>query len=336
MESPVDRWVGWSGLRHFSSQPTCQRRWTVVPLLTAPHVRRVPRGETTSSELPRPVPATRGTPGGEKAVMSVTRVLLLACFALLVSFTVPAMAAECQGEPAVAAEDAGIHAPFDGLLRAFVHDGVVDYGCFQVHERQLDDYLRNLADVDLGELSRGEQLALWIDAYNAFSIKLILSRYPKIASIKEIPRRWDRKDWTVGGQKYSLDQIENEILRKQFHEPRIHFAIVCASKSCPDLAPEAYLDTRLDEQLDRAAHRFVADPGKGSKVAHGKSALGRSVDKLYLSSIFKWFRADFERGGTLVDFVMPYLTGDERFFVEEANGDPPIAFLDYDWTLNGK
>jgi len=249
---------------------------------------------------------------------------------------ISAGAAECSGEPAVAAEDAGIHAPFDGLLRAFVHDGVVDYGCFQVHERQLDDYLRALADVDLGELSRGEQLALWINAYNAFTIKLILSRYPKIASIKEIPRRWDQEDWTVGGRKYSLDKIENEILRKQFHEPRIHFAIVCASKSCPDLAPEAYLDTRLDEQLDRAARRFVADPGKGSKVARGTSPLGRSVDKLYLSSIFKWFRADFEREGSLVDFVMPYLTGDERFLVEEANGDPPIAFLDYDWTLNGK
>ena len=105
---------------------------------------------------------------------------------------------------------------------------------------------------------------------------------------------------------------------------------------CPDLAPEAYLDTRLDEQLDRAAHRFVRDPDKGSKVASGRSPLGRSVDKLYLSSIFKWFRADFEREGSLVDFVMPYLTGDERFFVEEANGDPPIAFLDYDWSLNGK
>jgi len=336
MESTVDRWIGWFGLRDFSSQPLRQRRWTAVPRLIASHVPRVPRGETTSSEVRRPVPATRGTPGGEKAVMSVTRGLLLACFGLLVSFTVPAMAAECQGEPAVPAEDAGIHAPFDGLLRAYVHDGLVDYGCFQVHERQLDDYLRDLADVDLGELSRGEQLALWINAYNAFTIKLVLTRYPKIASIKDIPGRWGLKEWTVGEKKYSLDEIENEILRKQFHEPRIHFAIVCASKSCPDLAPEAYLDTRLDEQLDRAAHRFVADTGKGSKLAKGRSPLGRSVDKLYLSSIFKWFRADFERGGTLVDFVMPYLTGDERFFVEEANGDPPIAFLDYDWSLNGK
>jgi len=237
----------------------------------------------------------------------------------------------------VPAEGTGIHELFDGLLRAYVHDGVVDYGCFQVHERQLDDYLRVLADVDLSELSRGEQLALWINAYNAFTIKLVLSRYPKISSIKDIPGRWDGKDWTVGGQKYySLDEIENEILRKQFHEPRIHFAIVCASKSCPDLAAEAYVDTRLDAQLDRAAHRFVADPLKGSKIARGTSPLGRSVDKLYLSSIFKWFRADFEREGSLVDFVMPYLTGDERFFVEEANNDPPIAFLDYDWSLNGK
>jgi len=308
----------------------------VVPLLTARRVPRVPRGETTFSEVPIPVLASRDTPGRENAVMSVTRGLLLACFPLLVSFAVPAMAAECTGEPAVPAEGSGIHAPFDGLLRAFVHDGVVDYGCFQVHEDRLDRYLRDLDAVDLTNLSPGDQLALWINAYNAFTIKLILSRYPKIASIKEIPRRWVRKDWTVGGEKYSLDQIENEILRRQFREPRIHFAIVCASKSCPDLAPEAYLDTRLDEQLDRAAHRFVADPGKGSKVARGTSPLGRSVNKLYLSSIFKWFRADFERGGTLVDFVMPYLTGDARFFVEEANSEPPIAFLDYDWTLNGK
>jgi hypothetical protein len=260
--------------------------------------------------------------------------LLGVCLALLSA--APVTAAECQGEPAVPAEYAGIHAPFDGLLRAYVHDGVVDYGCFQVHERQLDDYLRELARVELGELSRSERLALWINAYNAFTIKLVLSRYPKIASIKEIPRRWKRQEWAVAGKKYSLDQIEHDILRKEFHEPRIHFAIVCASKSCPDLASEAYEATRLDAQLDRAAHRFVTDPRKGSRVARGTGSLGRSVDELYLSPIFKWFRKDFERGGSLVDFVMPYLTADERFFVEEANGDPPIAFLDYDWSLNGK
>ena len=262
--------------------------------------------------------------------------VLLLAVVLLSTLATSAIAAECKGEPAEPGEDAGIHALFDGLLRAYVHDGVVDYGCFQVHERQLDEYLDKLADVDLTQLSRGEQLALWINAYNAFTIKLVLSRYPKITSIKDIPDRWTKVDWTVGGRKYSLDQIEHDVLGKEFHEPRIHFAIVCASKSCPDLASEAYLDTRLDEQLDQAAHRFIADPHKGSRVVTHTDVMGTTTGKLYLSSIFKWYRKDFERDGSLVDFVMPYLTAEERFFVEEQDGNPPIAFLDYDWSLNGK
>jgi hypothetical protein len=268
--------------------------------------------------------------------MTAMRLLSLVCVSSVLCLAAPARAAECTSEPAKPADDAGIHALFDGLLRGYVHDGVVDYGCFQVHERQLDDYLTKLAQVDLDELSRGERLALWINAYNAYTIKLVLRRYPKITSIKEIPDRWSTKEWTVGGKKYSLDQIEHDILDKEFDEPRIHFAIVCASKSCPDLASEAYLDTHLDEQLDRAAHRFIADPSKGARVVSSTDEMGRTTGKLYLSRIFKWFRQDFEHDGTLVDFVMPYLTADERFFVEQEDGNPPIAFLDYDWSLNGK
>jgi hypothetical protein len=247
----------------------------------------------------------------------------------------PASAAECTTEPAAPAADAGIHAPFDGLLRAFVKDGVVDYGCFKAYEARLDTYLQVLARINPAVLSRDKQLALWVDAYNAFTIKLILRRYPEIGSIKEIPRRWSREEWTVGGRNYALDQIEHDILRKQFREPRIHFAIVCASDSCPDLASEAYLAGRLDEQLDRAAHRFLADPRKGAKVVQARDLLSRTTNKLYLSAIFKWFREDFERSGSLVDFVKRYLPGDVRSVVASAGNDLDIAFMDYDWTLNG-
>jgi hypothetical protein len=248
----------------------------------------------------------------------------------------PAGAADCQGEPLPPAPESGIHAPLDGLLRAFVKDGVVDYGCLQAHEAQLGTYLQVLARIDPSALSRDSRLALWINAYNAFTLKLILSRYPALASIKEIPRRWEREEWTVGGRRYSLDAIEHEILRREFHEPRIHFAIVCASKSCPDLAAEAYLAARLDEQLDRAARGLLADSRKGARVAREKGLLGDLHNKLYLSAIFKWFREDFERGGSLVDFVKGYLPADARTFVEVAGGDLAIDFMDYDWTLNGR
>ncbi len=249
---------------------------------------------------------------------------------------VTARAASVRDRPLLPpAPGSGIHAPWDRLVRSFVHDGVVDYGCMQAHEAQLDRYLALLAALDPARLSREAQLAVWINAYNAFTVKLILHRYPGIRSIKEIPRRWKVRDWTVGGSRYSLDQIENEVLRARFHEPRIHFAINCASRSCPDLASEAYLAARLDAQLDEAARRFLRHPNKGARLVRERGLFGTS-DRLYLSAIFKWFRPDFERGHTLMGFITPYLAPATRARLAALGGRVEIAYRKYDWSLNGR
>ncbi len=138
----------------------------------------------------------------------------------------------------------------------------------------------------------------------------------------------------VGGERYSLDDIEHKILRKKFKEPRIHFALVCASKSCPSLLPEAYVAERLDEQLTAAAQAFLTDPAKGFRLERKRVGDG-DRSRVYLSSIFKWFRKDFEADGrSLVEFIAPYVPEDGRAFLEEQGEGVSIRFLKYDWSLN--
>lgn len=244
---------------------------------------------------------------------------------------VPARSADCTpaAEPA---PDAGLHAPFDRMLRAWVRDGRVDYRCFQANEAMLDRYLAALNAADPDALSRSDALAFWINAYNAYTIKLILDRYPRLKSIKDFWRPWGRSDWRVGGREYSLDNIEHGILRKRFGEPRIHFAIVCASTSCPKLAPEAYVGGRIDEQLTQAAQGFLADRERGHRL---ETAADGGDATLRLSSIFKWFGEDFEsKAGSLLAFVTPYLPQGERERVERQGDRIKVQFLPYDWTLN--
>ncbi len=138
----------------------------------------------------------------------------------------------------------------------------------------------------------------------------------------------------VGGERYSLDDIEHKILRKKFKEPRIHFALVCASKSCPSLLPEAYVADRLDEQLTAAAQAFLTDPAKGFRLERKRVGDG-DRSRVYLSSIFKWFRKDFEADGrSLVEFIAPYVPEDGRAFLEEQGDVVSFRFLTYDWSLN--
>ena len=230
-----------------------------------------------------------------------------------------------------------LHEPYDKLLRAHVKNGWVNYKAFKQQEARLDAYLKTLAQTDPAKLTKSERLAYWINAYNAFTIKLILRRYPKIKSIKDIPGRWDRREWTAGGKTYSLGEIEHQILRKRFNEPRIHFAIVCASKSCPDLPSEAYTAKRLDRQLTAAAKRFLADTKKGLQTRREKGFLWGHNNYVYLSSIFNWFAEDFEKhGGSVIAFIKPYVSKKQRAFLEKHKDDFSIRYLDYDWSLNGK
>jgi len=181
--------------------------------------------------------------------------------------------------------------------------------------------------------SRDEQLALWINAYNAYTIKLIIDRMP-LTSIRDIglglpviSGPWSIEMANVGGTTYTLNEIEHDIIRENFQDPRIHFALVCASKSCPKLRSEAYEGSRLNSQLETDTRRFINDPVRNT--------FDVSARTVYFSKIFDWYESDFEKSsGSVLAFVATYLPGETRKLVEDP--DCKIEYLPYDWMLNGK
>ena len=224
------------------------------------------------------------------------------------------------------------HAAWTTILGRFVRTGEVAYGRLgREGAPLLASYLDGLSSAcadDYARWSRAERLAFWINAYNAFTVKLVLDHYP-IASIRRIgwlPGAAFREAFIpmpgLKGGNVSLDDIENGTLRADFREPRIHFALVCASRSCPVLRGEAYRAADLDRQLDDQARTFLAD--------RTKNRFDPASNTLHLSSIFKWFRTDFEAGaGSLPAYVGRYLS-DPRATAPGVR----IEFLDYDWSLN--
>jgi len=215
------------------------------------------------------------------------------------------------------------HAVLNELLREFVDDGgYVDYEGLRERRVDLQGYIRSLAAAHFDGLGRDEKLALLINAYNAFTLELILEHAP-LQSIRDIPaeQRWEAVRWNVAGREYSLNQIEHEQIRPKFREPRIHFALVCAAVSCPPLRREAYTGARLNDQLEDQALR----------VHHGEGWLRyeSGAETIGLTSLYEWYRDDFEQvAGTILDYVARYredLDGGDR---------PTVRFLEYDWSLN--
>lgn len=220
------------------------------------------------------------------------------------------------------------HSALDALLKEFVHGSRVDYRGLKAEASTLADYVRSLADVDVSKLDTKEQMALYINAYNAFTLTLILEHLtPGFGGITEIPeaRRWKHKRWVVGGHTYSLDEIENTVLRARFGDARVHTAINCASVGCPDLRAEAFTGEKLDSQLDEQFRRFVNDP-RHVRVRGGV---------LYVSAIFDWFKGDFTMGGvTVAEFIARYADDGLRRKIEGLGRGVRVKFLDYDWSLN--
>ena len=223
---------------------------------------------------------------------------------------------------------------WDELLQRYVDDlGRVNYRRWKAEGADvLRVWLESLADVDLADFTDADaRLALWLNAYNAIAISQVLEVYP-IASIRPkvlgIPN-WlsfldffTRSNTIIGGKKYSLNQIEHAILRPEFAEPRIHFALVCASVGCPLLRRGAYFPESVRTQLEADASRFTHNPDKVRYDAEKKT--------LYLSKIFKWYGEDFVKAaGSVAEYVGGYLGP------EAAVGDGwAIVFLPYDWNLN--
>ena len=220
------------------------------------------------------------------------------------------------------------HDLFDSLLRKHVDpSGLVSYAGFEEDRERLNQYLNLLTSNPPNDekWKESEKLAYWINLYNAFTIELILQHYP-LESIKDIGSNiqvpfvntpWDVKFIDINGQKYDLNNIEHNILRKIFDEPRIHFAINCASMSCPKLRPESYRSELLGAQLEDQAIDFVNDPTRNEITPSGAE----------VSKIFNWFGGDFTKNGSLREFLNQYA---RQKLLEDAE----IKFKDYDWALN--
>jgi hypothetical protein len=195
--------------------------------------------------------------------------------------------------------------------------GNVNYKGFIEDKVAFEAYLNILKQnyPDQRTWSRAEIMAYWINAYNAFTVKLIIDNYP-VKSIKDIDSPWDQKFIKIGKRDYSLSDIEHEILRKM-GDPRIHFAINCASFSCPNLLNQAYTAPKLEGQLTMAAKRFLADSSKNTITEN----------RVEISKIFSWFSADFEENGTLIDFI-------DKYSDVEVNDKARIRYKTYNWDLN--
>ncbi|MBW2590490.1 MAG: DUF547 domain-containing protein [Deltaproteobacteria bacterium] len=220
------------------------------------------------------------------------------------------------------------HSIYATLLEKYVKQGQVDYQGFKAEEAKLDQYLKVLEKTDSDNLSRNEQFSFYINAYNAWTIKLILSGYPGVKSIKDLgvflKKPWKKKICRIDGDVITLDDIEHKILRPRFKDPRVHFAINCAALSCPPLISEPYRGDTLNRQLDHSVRAFINNPQRNYL----------EDNTLYISKIFKWFSEDFH--DDVVGFFLKYAQGDLKKQLEESKSKIKVKYLDYDWSLNGK
>lgn len=209
------------------------------------------------------------------------------------------------------------HKGWNDLLQQYVdQEGNVDYKGFKNAESSLDQYLDYLANNAPGSsASKEEKLVYYINLYNAATVKLILLNYP-VQSIKDIKSPWDKKWIKVGEEEVSLGAIEHKILRK-LDEPRIHFAINCASYSCPKLSNQAYTISTLEVQLESATRDFINDR-KRNRIEDGKAEV---------SEIFKWYKSDFTEKVSLKSYINQYAK-------EPIGPDTKLQYIKYDWSLN--
>lgn len=214
------------------------------------------------------------------------------------------------------------HDKWAKMLNQYVtENGNVNYDGFKESESQLDQYLNHLkSNAPKDNWSKEHSMAYWINAYNAFTIKLILKNYP-LKSIMEVNsgKAWDLQFIEIGGKKLSLNDIEHNILRKRYKDPRIHFAVNCASVSCPKLVNRPFLATTLQVQLENAAKQFVNNAKKNSI----------SADKIQISKLFEWYSGDFTDGQSLIAYL-------NKYSKIKINPKAKISYMAYDWNLNSK
>jgi hypothetical protein len=242
------------------------------------------------------------------------------------------------------------HVAFDGVLERFVRDGYVDYPGLLADRGELDAYYARLAARSPDShpvlfAGRDAKLAYWINAYNASVLEAVLAYYP-VDSVKDIeppaglfflPRLagfFYLQKITLGGVRYNLYDLENEVIRRRFEEPRIHFAINCASESCPRLPSRAFLPETLEAQLATEARNFIREPRNVE--------IDPEAGTITLSAIFDWFEDDFvewtarsdgDRQAGLLDYIGPHLDAEQRAALALC-ADCRVGFFEYDWAIN--
>ena len=242
---------------------------------------------------------------------------------------------------------------YAAVLKDHVDDkGMVNYKELKAVPQRLNAFVAAMSKVQPNSYERWnkeEQIVLWLNAYNAFTLKALINNYPIKSSffrsriypknsIRQIPGVWSKIKFNVMGRDLTLGHIEHEILRKKFNEPRIHMAMVCAAMGCPPLLNKPYIAQRLNEQLDERSRRFLSNPAK--------FRIDRNAGVVYLSPIFKWFKGDFvnkyapdknisnhgKEVSAVLNFIAGHLEKPDREYL--LAGDFKIKYLKYDWSLN--
>ena len=233
--------------------------------------------------------------------------------------------------PATKSDSEFSHELFDQVLQKYVNSqGRVDYAALKSNPGTFESYLNLLAvnaPSDNATFQAG--LAFWINAYNALTIKGVLDHYPttSVRKIKLFGGFFSRIKFQVGGRSYTLDNIEHDIIRYEFGDPRIHFALVCASLGCPILENRAFVPETLEKRLDNATANFINNPEK--------IRLDRENGVLHLSQIFEWYAEDFEdTHGSVINFISEYLPEADAAFLKKE--EVQIQYFKYDWSLNAQ
>ena len=210
------------------------------------------------------------------------------------------------------------HSTWSGMIKMNISSkGVVNYEAFKKDVSKLNEYLRELSETKItSSWSKKDKMAFWINVYNAFTIKLILNNYP-VKSIKEIDKPWDQKFFSIDGKSMSLGEVEHNILRK-FGDPRIHFAINCASASCPRLIQVPYTAKNLESLLERQTIEFINDPFYNTITSY----------TVNVSKLFDWYKKDFkEHSGSVINFI-------NKYSKVSIGNQKNKGYKPYDWTIN--
>lgn len=270
--------------------------------------------------------------------------LLIGAIAVLAGCASPPPLAQNQSQTTQASVSSSAllsYEDYGTVLRTYVNaDGLVDYPALQANPQVSKDLIARLGAVSpdtYAAWSENEKIAFLINAYNAITLESIINQNPLKGSIKDIFGVWNFKKHTVMGRSLTLDNIEHDILRKDFQEPRIHAALVCAAISCPPLRQEPYTGENLDEQLDEQVRKWLTSPN-GVQI-------DRTQNRVAISSIFDWFGEDWQsqyaiegkftgnaKERSVLNFISSYVNPEDKEYLEQGNYK--LNYLNYNWSLN--